>query len=177
MTQPTERSARAARPARPAGDATKDAKRDFAVATNRKALHDYFVESTIEAGLALKGTEVKSLRQGKAQLADSYAAVERDEVFLHKLHISPYEQGNRENHEPMRRRKLLLHRREIHRLQNLTEREGYTLIPLRLYFTRGKAKVAIGVCKGKKAYDKRHTIAERDADREVRRAMRAREKT
>src|SRR5262245_12690254 len=112
---------------RSGGDSSKDAKKDFAVATNRKALHDYFVESTIEAGLALTGTEVKSLRQGKAQLVDSYAAVERGEAFLYKLHISPYEQGNRENHEPMRRRKLLLHRREIHRLASLTEREGYTL--------------------------------------------------
>ena len=157
-------------------DGTKKAKKDFAVATNRKALHDYFVEQTLEAGLALTGTEVKSLRQGKAQLADSYAAVERGEIYLYKLHISPYEQGNRENHEPMRRRKLLLHRREIHRLQSQTEREGYTLIPLRLYFTRGRAKVAIGVCRGKKAHDKRHAIAQREADREVRRVMRNRGK-
>jgi SsrA-binding protein len=163
-------------PARSSGDSAKEAKRDFAVATNRKALHDYFVEQTVEAGLALTGTEVKSLRQGKAQLADSYAAVERGEVFLYKLHISPYEQGNRENHEPMRRRKLLLHRREIHRLQSQTEREGYTLIPLRLYFTRGRAKIALGVCRGKKAHDKRHAIAQREADREVRRALRSRGK-
>ncbi len=156
------------------GSSTSDTKRDFAVATNRKALHDYFVESTVEAGLALTGTEVKSLRQGKAQLADSYAAVERGEAYLYKLHISPYEQGNRENHEPMRKRKLLLHRREIDRLHSQTEREGYTLIPLRLYFKRGRAKVAIGVCRGKKAHDKRHTIAQREADREVRRAIRGR---
>jgi SsrA-binding protein len=147
---------------------------DFAVATNRRALHDYFVEQTIECGLVLSGTEVKSLRQGKAQLADSYAMVERGEAFLHHLHISPYEQGNRSNHEPMRARKLLLHRRELNRLAGLTQQRGYALIPLRLYFTRGRAKVALGVCKGKKAHDKRRAIAEKEADREVRRALRGR---
>src|SRR5262249_16878790 len=114
------------------------------------------------------------LRLGKAQLADSYAAVENREVFLYHLHISPYEQGNRANHDPTRRRKLLLHRREITRLANLTQREGYTLIPLRLYFLRDYAKVALGVCKGKRQGDKRAAIAARDAEREVRRALRAR---
>lgn len=151
-------------------------KGDFAVATNRRALHDYFVEQTIECGLVLSGTEVKSLRQGKAQLADSYALVERGEAFLHHLHISPYDQGNRNNHEPMRSRKLLLHRRELNRLEALSRQAGYALIPLRLYFTRGHAKVALGVCKGKKLHDKRATIAARDADREVRRELRARSK-
>jgi SsrA-binding protein len=160
---------------------TKDAndaksKGDFAVATNRRALHDYFVEQTIECGIVLSGTEVKSLRQGKAQLADSYALVHGGEAFLHHLHISPYEQGNRANHEPMRSRKLLLHRRELNRLEALSRQAGYALIPLRLYFTRGHAKVALGVCKGKKLHDKRATIAARDADREVRRALRARSK-
>jgi SsrA-binding protein len=150
--------------------------RDFAVATNRRALHDYFVEQTLECGLVLTGTEVKSLRQGKAQLADSYAIVDQGQAWLHHLHISPYEQGNRANHEPMRTRKLLLHKREIDRLWGLTRQKGYALIPLRLYFTRGKAKIALGVCKGKKLHDKRATIAARDADREVRRELRGREK-
>ena len=153
-----------------------DKTRDFAVATNRRALHDYFVEQTFECGLVLTGTEVKSLRQGKAQLADSYAIVDQGQAWLHHLHISPYEQGNRANHEPMRVRKLLLHKREIDKLWAATRQKGYALIPLRLYFTRGKAKVALGVCKGKKLHDKRATIAARDADREVRRELRGREK-
>ena len=153
-----------------------DKTRDFAVATNRRALHDYFVEQTVECGLVLTGTEVKSLRQGKAQLADSYAIVDQGQAWLHHLHISPYEQGNRANHEPMRVRKLLLHKREIDKLWAATRQKGYALIPLRLYFTRGKAKVALGVCKGKKLHDKRATIAARDADREVRRELRGREK-
>ena len=153
-----------------------DKKRDFAVATNRRALHDYFVEQTFECGIVLTGTEVKSLRQGKAQLADSYAIVDQGQAWLHHLHISPYEQGNRANHEPMRTRKLLLHKREIDKLWAATRVKGYALIPLKLYFTRGKAKVALGVCKGKKLHDKRATIAARDADREVRRELRGREK-
>jgi len=153
-----------------------DKTRDFAVATNRRALHDYFVEQTVECGLVLTGTEVKSLRQGKAQLADSYAIVDQGQAWLHHLHISPYEQGNRANHEPMRVRKLLLHKREIDKLWAATRQKGYALIPLRLYFTRGKAKIALGVCKGKKLHDKRATIAARDADREVRRELRGREK-
>lgn len=151
-------------------------KRDFAVASNRRALHDYFVEQTLECGIVLTGTEVKSLRQGKAQLADSYAIVDQGQAWLHHLHISPYEQGNRANHEPMRVRKLLLHKREIDKLWAASRTKGYALIPLRLYFTRGKAKVALGVCRGKKLHDKRATIAARDADREVRREMRGREK-
>lgn len=149
---------------------------DFAVATNRRALHDYFVEQTFECGIALTGTEVKSLRQGKAQLADSYAMVDNGEVYLHHLHISPYEQGNRANHDPTRKRKLLLHRREITRLGGLSQQKGMALIPLRLYFTRGHAKIALGVCRGKKAHDKRQSIAERDAQREIRREMRAQER-
>ena len=153
-----------------------EARGDFQVATNRRALHDYFVEQTIECGIVLTGTEVKSLRQGKAQLADSYAMVDRGEVYLLHLHISPYAQGNRANHEPMRQRKLLLHKKEIDRLWAKSRTKGYALVPLRLYFKRGKAKVALGVCKGKQVHDKRHTIAERDADREVRRELRGREK-
>jgi len=147
---------------------------DILVASNRKALHEYFVEQTIEAGLVLSGTEVKALRAKNAQLADGYALVENGQVFLHHVHIAPYAMGNRANHEPMRSRKLLLHRREIDRLWGLTRQQGYTLIPLRLYFTRGHAKVALGVCRGKKAHDKRHAIAERDSKREVARAIRSR---
>jgi SsrA-binding protein len=149
---------------------------DFLVATTRKAHFEYFVDQTLEAGLALTGTEVKSLRDKNAQLADGYALVENGQVILHHVHIAPYAMGNRANHEPMRPRKLLLHRREIDRLWGLTRQQGYALIPLRLYFTRGKAKVALGVCRGKKAYDKRHTIAERDSKREVSRAIRSRGK-
>ena len=147
---------------------------EFLVASNRKAYHEYFIEQTIEAGLVLSGTEVKSLRAKNAQLADGYAMIEGGQIFLHKVHIAPYAMGNRANHEPMRTRKVLLHRREIDRLWGLTRQQGYTLIPLRLYFTRGKAKVAIGVCRGKKAHDKRQAIAERDSKREVARAIRSR---
>jgi SsrA-binding protein len=147
---------------------------DFLVASNRKAFHEYFVDQTFGAGIALTGTEVKSLRGKNAQLADGYAMVEGGEVILHHVHIAPYAMGNRANHEPMRPRKLLLHRREIDRLWGLTRQKGFTLIPLRLYFTRGKAKVAIGVCRGKQTHDKRHAIAERDSKREVSRAIRSR---
>jgi SsrA-binding protein len=147
---------------------------DRVVATNRRALHDYHVDERLEAGLVLTGTEVKSLRQGKAQLADSYASPEGREVFLYNLHISPYDPGNRFNHDPTRKRKLLLHRQEIRKLQGYVERKGYTLVPLRLYFARGYAKVTLGVARGKRAYDKRRTIAERDAAREMSRALRDR---
>ncbi|MEO6462874.1 MAG: SsrA-binding protein SmpB [Candidatus Eisenbacteria bacterium] len=147
---------------------------DFLVASNRKAHYEYFVDHTLEAGLSLTGTEVKSLRGKNAQLADGYAMVENGQVILHHVHIAPYAMGNCANHEPMRPRKLLLHRREITRLWGLTRQQGYTLIPLRLYFTRGKAKVALGVCRGKKAHDKRHVIAERESKREVSRAIRSR---
>jgi SsrA-binding protein len=149
-------------------------KGDRVVATNRRALHDYHVEERLEAGLVLKGTEVKSLRDGKAQLADAYAAVEGGEAYLMNLHISLYDPGNRFNHDPTRKRKLLLHRREIRRLAGMVERRGYTLIPLRVYFERGYAKVTVGVARGKREYDKRQAIAERDAARDVRRALRER---
>jgi SsrA-binding protein len=151
-----------------------DRRGDRVVATNRRALHDYHVEERLEAGLVLKGTEVKSLRDGKAQLADSYAVVEGGEAYLYNLHISLYDPGNRFNHDPTRKRKLLLHRKEIRRLFGQVERKGYTLIPLRVYFERGYAKVTIGVARGKREYDKRHAIAERDAARDVRRALRER---
>ena len=149
-------------------------KGDRVVATNRRATHDYHIDERIEAGLVLTGTEVKSLRDGRAQLADAYASGEGNEFYLYNLHISPYEAGNRFNHDPTRRRKLLLHRREMRRLGALVSRKGLTLVPLQIYFLRGYAKVLLGVARGKKAYDKRQAIAERDASREMRRALRER---
>lgn len=145
-------------------------------AENRKARHDYHIHETYEAGLALTGTEVKSLRAGKANLKDSYAAIERGELFLHNLHISPYEQGNRFNHEPLRVRKLLMHRYEINKLIGKIKEKGFTLVPLKLYFTRGKVKVELALTTGKKTYDKRHDLAEKDAKRDMDREMRDRQR-
>ncbi len=154
---------------------SKDAESpDRLIAQNRRASHDYFILETVEAGLVLTGTEVKSLRQGKASLAESYATVETGEAWLHQMHIPPYEQGNRWNADPVRKRKLLLHRAEIARLQKAVAQKGHTLVPLKLYFKDGYAKLLIGVGKGKKSYDKRATIAEKDARREVERARAAR---
>jgi SsrA-binding protein len=130
-------------------------KQDTAVATNRKAFHDYFVEETVEAGIALQGTEVKSLRLGLANLTDSYAIVKNEEMFLLNANISPYTHGNIMNHEPLRTRKLLLHKEEIRKITWKVSQKGFTLIPLKIYFVRGKAKVLIGLAKGKKFYDKR----------------------
>ncbi len=145
------------------------------VCTNRKARHDYEILETMEAGIVLRGTEVKSLRAGSAHLKDSYAAVERDELFLFNSHISPYKQGNRFNHEPTRTRKLLMHAREIRRLTGKIQEKGLTLVPLKVYFTdAGKVKVELGLAKGKRSYDKRKTIAERDAKREMEKAMKER---
>jgi len=141
------------------------------IVTNRKARHEYFVEEVFEAGIVLTGTEVKSLRQGRANLQDSYAVIKDGEVFLNGMHISPYDQGNRFNHEPTRVRKLLLNRREINKLMGLTQRKGFTLIPLSLYFKRGLVKVELAVCRGKKLYDKRQDIARRDAAREIDRRL------
>ena len=141
------------------------------IAQNRKARHDYFIEDTIEAGIALQGTEVKSLRLGKVNISDSFAKIKDGEVFLHGMHISPYEQGNRFNHDPLRVRKLLLHKREINRLVGRTQEQGYTLIPLRLYFKRGKCKIELAVAKGKRKYDKRDAIAKKDAARRIERAL------
>lgn len=143
---------------------------------NRKARHDYFIEETYEAGISLTGTEIKSVRSGKANLRDSYARVERGEVFLHNMHISPYEAGNRFNHDPLRARKLLLHRSEIRRLIGETRKHGYALVPLRLYLCGGLCKVELALAKGKKNYDKRESEARRDAQREIARAFREREK-
>ncbi len=151
-----------------------DKKQDTAVATNRKAYHDYFIEETIEAGMALQGTEVKSLRLGLANLTDSYAIVKNNEVFLLNASISPYPHGNIMNHEPLRTRKLLLHREEIRKLTGKMAQKGYTLIPLKIYFVRGKAKTLLGLAKGKKAYDKRETIKEKESKREMERTVKER---
>src|SRR3972149_2436983 len=145
-----------------------------AAATNRKAYHDYFVEETIEAGMALQGTEVKSLRLGLASLSDSYAIVKNDEIFPLNANISPYTHGNIMNHEPLRTRKLLLHRDEIRKLIGKMTQKGYTLIPLKIYFVRGKAQVLAGLAKGKKFHDKRDTIKEKESKREVERAVKER---
>ncbi|MCL5676339.1 MAG: SsrA-binding protein SmpB [Firmicutes bacterium] len=142
------------------------------VSDNRKARHDYFIEEDYEAGLVLTGTEVKSLRLGHANLRDGYAAVENGELFLYNVHISPFEQGNRFNHEPLRKRKLLMHRQEIMRLVGRVREKGYTLVPLQLYFKGGRAKVQIGLARGKKQYDKRQDIAEREAQRDMERVFR-----
>ena len=142
------------------------------VATNRKAFHDYAIEEKLEAGIVLRGTEVKSLREGKVNLRDSYASVDHEEVILHNCHITPYSHGNIMNHDPLRPRKLLLHRKEISKLLGKTQQKGLTIVPLRIYFSpRGKAKVEIALAKGKKQYDRRETIKTREAGREVERAM------
>jgi SsrA-binding protein len=144
------------------------------IARNRRARHEYSILDSWEAGIALTGTEVKSLRNGKANLSDSYGIVHGGEVFLLNLHISPYEQGNQFNHEPTRARKLLMHRREIRRLIGATERQGLTLVPLDLYFKKGKAKVTIALGKGKKLHDKRADERKKDDEREMARARRVR---
>lgn len=141
------------------------------ITRNRKAWHDYFILEQVEAGIALQGTEVKSLRAGRANLKDSFARVRDGEVWLYGAHISTYEQGNRYNHDPERPRKLLLHRREITRLRVRAEEKGLTLVPLSLYFKRGTAKVELAVAKGKAEHDKRHAIARRESQREIERAM------
>jgi len=149
-------------------------KEDAAVATNRKVFHDYFVEETIEAGMSLQGAEVKSLRSGLANLTDSYVLVKNEEAFLFNATISPYPHGNIMNHEPLRTRKLLLHKEEIRKILGKMTQKGYTLIPLKIYFVRGKAKVLIGLCRGKKAHDKRDTIKEKESKREVERLVKER---
>jgi SsrA-binding protein len=144
------------------------------IAKNRRARHDYSILDTCEAGLVLTGSEVKSLRDGKANLSDAYGIVRNGEIFLLNLHISPYERASYNNHEPTRTRKLLLHKREIRRLIGAVERQGLTLIPLELYFKRGVAKVAMALGKGKKLHDKRDAEKQRDADREIARTVRTR---
>lgn len=144
------------------------------ICTNKQARFDYHLEDRFEAGLVLQGTEVKSLRDGRANLKDSYAAVDGGEVFLYDCHISPYPNGGYANHEPQRPRKLLLHRKEIRRLLGKTQERGLTLVPMRLYFLRGKAKVELALARGKKQYDKREDLKRRDADREIERAFKER---
>ena len=141
------------------------------VATNRKAYHDYFVLETYEAGLALYGTEVKSVRQGKVNLKDAWCSIDAGELFVNGMHISPYEHGNIFNRDPMRKKKLLMHKKEILKLYGLTKQQGYAIIPLRIYFTRGRAKAEIGLCKGKKLYDKREAAAKKSADRQIERTL------
>jgi SsrA-binding protein len=141
------------------------------VAQNKKARHDFFIEQTIETGIVLSGTEVKSIRQGKVNLKDSYATIRNAEIILSGMHISPYEQGNIFNTDPLRDRKLLLHKSEISKLIGYTQQKGLALVPLQVYFKHGIVKVELGVAKGKKLYDKREDIAERDAKREIDRKM------
>lgn len=142
------------------------------IADNRKARHDYFIHETVESGIALTGTEVKSLRQGKANLKDSFCRIENGECLLLGMHISPYNQGNRFNHDPLRTRKLLLHKYEILKLFGKIKEKGYTLIPLNMYFKKGKVKVTIALVTGKKLYDKRQAIAEKEVKRDMERKFR-----
>src|SRR5690625_1471023 len=141
------------------------------IAENRKARHDYFIEETYEAGIVLKGTEIKSIRLGRVNMKDSHARIMNGEVHLVNMHIAEYEQGNRFNHDPTRSRKLLLHRKEIDKLAGLIQREGYTLVPLKIYIKNGFAKVLIGLGKGKKQYDKREDLKQKQMKRDIDRAM------
>lgn len=141
------------------------------LAQNRRASHDYFIEDTYEAGMVLRGTEIKSIRAGRVNLQDAHARIDNGEVKIINMHIAPYEQGNRYNHDPTRTRKLLLHRREIDRLIGLTQQRGYTLVPLRIYIKNGFAKVLIGLGKGKKQYDKREDVKRKQMKRDIDRAL------
>ncbi|MDC3416192.1 SsrA-binding protein SmpB [Aquibacillus salsiterrae] len=144
------------------------------LAQNRKASHDFFIEETYEAGIVLQGTEIKSIRNGRVNMKDSFARVDhRGEAWLHNLHISPYEQGNRFNHDPTRARKLLLHRKEIDKLIGETQQQGYSLIPLKMYIKNGVAKVLIGLGRGKKKYDKREDLKQKQAKRDIDRAIKS----
>lgn len=142
------------------------------IAQNKKAAHDYFVLETYEAGIELYGTEVKSIRQGKVNLKDSWCSIDNGELFACGMHISPYEQGNIFNRDPLRKKRLLMHKREINRLFGKVKQEGLTLVPLTVYFLKGRAKLEVGLCKGKKNYDKRESAAQRDAKRDIERHLR-----
>ncbi|SFB11557.1 MULTISPECIES: SsrA-binding protein SmpB [unclassified Bacillus (in: firmicutes)] len=146
------------------------------ISNNKKAYHDYFIEETFEAGIVLQGTEIKAIRAGRINLKDSYAKIFNNEIFLYSMHVSPYEQGNRYNHDPLRTRKLLLKRREIAKLIGETKQAGYALVPLKLYLKNGFAKVLIGLAKGKKNYDKREDLKQKEAKRDIERAFRDRQK-
>lgn len=152
-------------------------KSDRTIAVNRRAHFDYDIVDQVEAGMALTGTEIKSVRAGKVNLREAYGRVEGGEVWVHNLHIAPYDQGNRFNHDPLRPRKLLLHRDEIAELAERTAQKGFTLVPLRLYLKHGRAKLELGVGRGKKQYDKRETIAKREAGREIERVVRQAKET
>jgi len=151
---------------------TEPEKKIKVVATNRKAFHNYHIHAKYEAGIELVGTEVKSLRQGRIQMSDAYASVENGEVFLHNLHISAYDMASRENHDPIRTRRLLLNKREIRKLWGATNEKGYTIVPLRIYFKGPYAKIEIAVARGKREYDKRQDISRREAEREIARKIR-----
>ena len=144
------------------------------ICNNKKAYHDYFIEEKFEAGMVLQGTEVKSLRMGRATMGDSFAMVKSGEAFLHNLHISPYDFGNRENHDPERMRKLLLHKKEIVKLFSKVREQGYSIVPLRLYFKDGLVKVEMGLAKGKKLYDKREDMKKKDHTRDIAQALKGR---
>ncbi|MGL4520981.1 MAG: SsrA-binding protein SmpB [Bacilli bacterium] len=146
------------------------------VAQNKKAYHDYFIEETFECGMVLQGTEIKSLRASKANLQDAYARIISGELWIMGMHVSPYEQGNRFNHDPLRSRKLLLHRMEINKLIGISKEQGYALVPLKIYLKNGFAKLLLGVGRGKKQYDKREDLKKKEAKREIDRAFRERQK-
>ncbi|WP_018659365.1 SsrA-binding protein SmpB [Allofustis seminis] len=152
-------------------------KMDNVVAQNRKAHYDYEILDTYEAGIALKGTEIKSIRAGRVSLVDGYAGITQNEVFLYNVHIAPFEQGNRFNHDPLRTRKLLLHRQQINEIYRQVQQEGNTLVPLRIYLKNGFAKLLLGLAKGKKRQDKRETIKRREQERDISRALAARNRS
>lgn len=154
----------------PAGCRVQE-RQEKTIATNKKARHEYFVDESLEVGIALRGTEVKSIRAGKVNFQDAYASIENGELWLHGLHISPFEKGNIFNHDPVRNRKLLANGKEIRKLRARTQEKGYTLIPLRVYFTGPWVKIELGLCKGKKHYDKRESIKARDTQRDLQRSM------
>ncbi|WP_174728606.1 SsrA-binding protein SmpB [Mesobacillus harenae] len=146
------------------------------IANNKKAYHDFFIEDTYEAGIVLQGTEIKAIRSGRVNLKDAFARIQNGEVFLYNMHVSHFEQGNRFNHDPLRTRKLLLHNKEISKLIGETKEVGYSLVPVKLYLKNGYAKVLIGLAKGKKKYDKREDLKEKEAKRDIQRAFKERQK-
>lgn len=150
---------------------------DKPLAQNKKASHDYFIEETFEAGMVLTGTEIKSIRAGKATIGDAFATIRNGEMFIHNMHVSPFEQGNRHNPlDPTRARKLLLHREQIKKILSYAKQEGYTIVPLKIYIRNGYAKLLIGLGRGKKQYDKRESAAKRDAQRDIQRILREKQK-
>lgn len=149
---------------------------DKPLAQNKKASHDYFIEETFEAGMVLTGTEIKSIRQSRVNINDAFATIRNGEIFIHNMHVSPFEQGNRNNPDPTRTRKLLMHKSQIHKLLGLSKQDGYAIVPLKIYARNGYAKLLIGLGKGKKQYDKRESAAKRDAQRDIQRVLREKQK-